>query len=283
MTAENRGTDEGEAFAADWLALREPVDHRSRNGELQTAVIDHLAALGRDLSILDLGCGTGSTLRALAPAIAERCPHIRQRWTLVDADEGLLARARAEIAGSDDRLAVECRAADLADRAMLEALMADARPDLVTGSALIDLVSSKWLEALADIAERNRSALLFALNYTGEESWTPPHPLDAAVLAAFNADQRRDKGFGPAMGGEAAGHLAMALATRPFKVLTGASDWHLGRQDQVLITMLSTGIATAAARTGRVEAPAASAWASVRMAADRVVVGHTDIAALPLA
>ena len=44
-------------FSADWLALREPADHAARDGDLLAAAAQVAGAV-----IVDLGCGTGSTL-----------------------------------------------------------------------------------------------------------------------------------------------------------------------------------------------------------------------------
>ena len=72
-------------FGADWLRLREPVDHRSR-------AEGHLPVLAEEWRrrgwsrIVDLGSGTGSNARYLAP----RLPGAQQ-WTLVDHDADLLA------------------------------------------------------------------------------------------------------------------------------------------------------------------------------------------------
>jgi len=53
-------------FSADWLSLREPYDLRARSTKVLDAVAAALAPLPT-LTIVDLACGTGSTLRALAP------------------------------------------------------------------------------------------------------------------------------------------------------------------------------------------------------------------------
>ena len=69
-----------ETFDADWLALREPVDHRSRAEALLAALCDAWRARGWS-RVLDLGSGTGSNLRYLTP----RFP-AGQAWVLVDHD-----------------------------------------------------------------------------------------------------------------------------------------------------------------------------------------------------
>ncbi|HKH34927.1 MAG TPA: hypothetical protein VKA80_12340, partial [Beijerinckiaceae bacterium] len=61
-------------FSADWLALREPADHRARNRELLAQLRARFA--GQEaVTVVDLGSGTGSNLRACAPQLAPR-----QRW-----------------------------------------------------------------------------------------------------------------------------------------------------------------------------------------------------------
>ncbi|MGD8498218.1 MAG: class I SAM-dependent methyltransferase, partial [Chromatiales bacterium] len=54
-------------FSPDWLALREPLDARARSA----ALVDRLRAQAPrgPRRILDLGSGTGSNLRYLAPRL----------------------------------------------------------------------------------------------------------------------------------------------------------------------------------------------------------------------
>ena len=83
-------------FDPAWLSLREPVDHRSRNAALLEAVAARFA--GRDaIAVVDLGCGTGSNLRALAASLPRR-----QSWRLVDRDPALLGAARERLAAWAD-------------------------------------------------------------------------------------------------------------------------------------------------------------------------------------
>ncbi len=54
------------SFSGEWLALREPFDLRARHrGVLRQAAT---ALAGRHaVTIVDLACGTGATMRALGP------------------------------------------------------------------------------------------------------------------------------------------------------------------------------------------------------------------------
>ena len=99
---------------------------------------------------------------------------MRQDWRLVDNDLSLLARASetARPAG----VAVTAVPLDL--NRDLEAAL-DGPVDLVTTSALLDLVSEDWLERLAvEIAARS-IPLYAALSYDGRIEFDPADPLDA--------------------------------------------------------------------------------------------------------
>jgi hypothetical protein len=74
-----------EVFAADWLALREPFDHAARSVPLARRLADRLPRRPR---LVDLGGGTGSMFRFLAPIIGRG-----QDWILMDADDALLEEA----------------------------------------------------------------------------------------------------------------------------------------------------------------------------------------------
>ncbi len=144
-------------FDPTWLALREPADHKARDKGLLTAVARQT---GRKdgVSIVDLGCGTGSNLRAIAPAL----PQAWQSWTLVDHDPKLLEAAQealeewaddSEAFGEeliltkgDKRLTVDLRRIDLVTE--VDKVL-DWRPDLITAAALFDLISEGWMIAFA--------------------------------------------------------------------------------------------------------------------------------------
>ena len=51
-------------FSSDWLALREPYDVTARNTTVLDAVLAAFRGQG-SISVVDLACGTGSTLRAM--------------------------------------------------------------------------------------------------------------------------------------------------------------------------------------------------------------------------
>jgi SAM-dependent methyltransferase len=272
-------------FDARWLDLREPVDHRSRNEELARALARHCA--GRSIAVLDLGCGTGSNLRATAPLLGAV-----QHWTLVDHDRALLEAAvrrlsswadTAECRGTElalskggKQILVRLRRADLA-RDLEEVLAAEA--ELVTASALFDLASADFIAEIAAAAARSRASFYTVLTYNGVQRWTPKHEADAAMAAAFRRHQAGDKGFGAAAGPMAPGLLAAAFDAAGYWVSDGDSGWRLEAGDEALIAELAQGFAAAVSETGLVPDAKVADWLAVSRTG--ALVGHTDTLALP--
>lgn len=265
-------------FDAAWLALREDADRRARSPRLVSRLARAFdsRAEGEMLHVVDLGSGTGSTLRAIAHALPRP-----QRWLCIDDARPLLELCARE---ARDGVVVDCRLADLRD-SLERCLVPPA--DLVTASALLDLVSRDWLERLVTNARESRALLYCAITCDGRLEWRPAHPADGAVRAAFNAHQRRDKGFGPALGPLAADALEERLRADGWQVDGDASDWQLdARSDRPLLAELLDGIAAAATEQEPGAAIAFEAWLAVRRAqlvqgVLAVTVGHRDVLARP--
>jgi hypothetical protein len=264
------------SFSAEWLALREPYDKRARNADVLDAVAAWAA--GRvTVAVADLACGTGSTLRSLSP----RLP-VTQSWRLADNDLGLLARA-GELARPPS-LTVVPFAVDLARD--LEAAL-DGPIELITTSALLDLVSYDWLDRLATECAARRLPVYAALSYDGLATVDPVDPFDATMIDAVNMHQRTDKGFGPALGPAAAAAAPDRFKAMGYRVTQGASDWVFAAKDVEIQTELLTGWA-AAAREMSVPLDKVIAWLARRrdhIAAGRSAmrVGHVDFFAQPIA
>jgi len=274
-------------FSPDWLALREAADHRSRNRELASALAARLQQR-EHVSVVDLGCGTGSNLRATSELLPDR-----QSWTLVDHDPALLAAAKDTLArwadGVEDTgevltitkshkvVTVRFRQADLA--ADLDAALGSPA-DLVTASALFDLVSAEYIRRFVGAIVSRRAAFYTVLTYNGIQRWTPHRPADNAMTAAFHRHQMTDKGFGTAAGPMAPSHLADEFRNAGYAVQEGDSPWRLtAPRDAGLIKELADGFAGAVRETGKVDAKTIDAWMKVvRTGAE---TGHTDTLALP--
>lgn len=276
-------------FSAEWLALREPADHAARNRDL-LAVAAATVADRQPVHVLDLGCGTGSNLRAMAPQLGPE-----QHWRLVDHDPLLLATARealrrwadAILADDGDGLVLSARGQRIAVTFVEHDLSGGIGPllavptDLVTAAALFDLVSPAWIDAFAQVVAAARLPFYTALTYDGREAWEPPHPDDEAVHGAFLAHQQRDKGFGPAAGPRATALLAQGLRGAGYTVSEAASPWLLTERERALVAMLADGTTAAVGETGRLAADRLAAWCAARRQASRCLVGHADLLAVP--
>jgi hypothetical protein len=276
------------SFSAEWLALREPVDHRSVSAKLRAEVAQAFTQ-SDSLRIVDMGCGSGSNLRGLAPVLPQN-----QHWTLVDWDAALLSHARqalsqwADSSSADDEtlvlekdgkhLRVNFLQADLA-RHVEHAL--DVGIDLVTAAAFFDLVSEDWIEAFAKAMAAHTLPLYTVLTYDGHERWSPAHPADPAMNAAFHVHQRSDKGFGPAAGPAAAAALVRAFAQNGYGVQRDSSPWNIMRADGALLADLARGAANAVRETGLVDKAEIDSWLSARVSAQTCMIGHEDVFARP--
>ncbi|WP_376690660.1 class I SAM-dependent methyltransferase [Wenzhouxiangella sp. EGI_FJ10409] len=283
--------DADSRFDGDWLALREAADHAARSDELAGLVAERLGSRV-PLRVLDLGAGTGSNLRWLAPRLPGP-----QDWLLLDHDAQLLDRAHALAApvSLDDRpIRVATRCADLAELSpeLFEGV------DLVTASALFDLVSALWLEQLAariaQIAERGAAAL-FALTVDGRRGFVDADGRalideeDRWMVRQFNAHQLRAKGLGRALGPAAAAALPEALTAAGLRVFTERADWRLAAgepQTGPLAAALINDWAKAAREQSPESSARVAAWRDRRLAgleAGRIglCVGHVDVLALP--
>lgn len=292
-------------FSAQWLAMREGADAKARSDRPVHALNNWL----RDspaASIIDLGCGSGSNLRWLAPRIA-----VRQHWQLIDNDQRLLSQAGDSLrtwASARSPLAhdVQCdkqSPTQLDDAALLrlsEGLSARLTrcdlstqlpslrgTDLLCASALLDLVSSDWLSTLIAECERQQVAAYFALNYDGRMRFTPGHADDAMIRDALNRDQCADKGFGPALGPACVAALHSQCHAHNYRLVQWRSDWRLGADELALHAQLVSDFAQIAERNlpphQHQRVRAWQRWRRERCGASTLSVGHVDALALPYA
>jgi len=295
-------------FSADWLHLREPFDHAAR--ETAAAALGLPGRLarwrnrspGEPLEVTDLACGHGANLRALAPGLGGA-----QHWRLVDHDPALLnavpdalapwARRHGyrfkleggygdaqaiDIAGPGFHARVVRHRVDLArDLASLDF----GQTALVTASALLDLVSAPWLQALTHQARAARAALWFGLTVDGRVAWSPAEPGDELVHRLFSQHQRRDKGFGPALGAQAADIAVQQMADAGYETLQTQTDWVIdGALAPQMQRAMVEGMAVAALDQNPAAQVAVRSWKARRGAgigSSRLRVGHVDIVATP--
>lgn len=282
-------------FTADWLKLREPLDERARAVELTWG-------FGRALPahplLIDLGSGTGSSVRHLA----NRLGRPQQDWALIERDMALMTRAPAElkrwgeksgllvtekrrglrISGDELDLSIDMRILDL--NARLSDLDLGVR-DGVTANALFDLVSRRWLELFAaELGAAGYPPLLATTIVDGRLFFAPEDPQDDLIRSLFTLHQQRDKGFGPALGGDAPLALVELVRDGGYRIDTARSDWRVGARNRTAQLYLLSGYETACTEQDPDSAELIAGWAKRRreQAAEGtldITVGHADILA----
>jgi hypothetical protein len=233
--AETAWTEQMPRVSSTWLGLRESTDAAARAAELVGLVRAHLAgaspnvrppghsaARRTDRVIHDLGCGTGSMGRWLAPQLPGR-----QHWILYDRDADLLEQAGAEMvdrAADGAPVTVETRQRDITR------LTADDLDGagLVTASALLDMLTVEEIERIAAACVGAGCPALLTISVVGRVDLTPAEPLDAQIAAAFNAHQRRTVGGRRLLGPDAVDATVDAFTRRGAATVLRPSPWRLG-------------------------------------------------------
>ncbi|MFL6028239.1 MAG: methyltransferase domain-containing protein, partial [Friedmanniella sp.] len=153
-------------LSPNWLALREPADAAARAVELVEELRRQLPA-GGPVVIHDLGCGTGSMGRWLAPQLPGP-----QHWVLYDREADLLAHAAAAspaAAADGTAVTVETRQRELGGLEPAEL----AGASLVTASALLDMLTVTEVERLVATCADARCPVLFTLSVVGRVELSP--------------------------------------------------------------------------------------------------------------
>jgi hypothetical protein len=276
---------------SDWLGLREAADAAARSRALVQTLVQELfqdlratptaATDGATLRVHDLASGTGSMARWLAPLLPGP-----QHWLLHDLDEDLLAVAYEHPPGtSSDGAAVtfESRSTDVMN--LRDEDLAGA--DLVTASALLDMLTERELTDLVAACAAVRCPVLICLSVVGQVELSPADPLDPRIAHAFNAHQRRSTARGALLGPDAATFAADAFKAHGLQVLLEPTPWRLGPADAQLTAAWFDGWLGAALEHEPDLVKEASRCDAERRAQSRrrlinVIVDHVDLLALPL-
>ena len=272
-------TSEPVRAGSDWLALREPADAEARHPELVRLLRSWLPDR-RPLEVHDLGCGTGSMARWLAPQLDGP-----QHWVLHDRDAELLGHAEADPpdpAADETAVTVETRASDITrlDPGDL------AGASLVTASALLDMLTADEVHGVVAAWAAAGCPVLVTLSVVGRVELVPGEPLDGEVMAAFNEHQRRRHGAAHLLGPDAVGVAAGELAGLGHEVVVRPSPWVLGPARAALAAEWLEGWLGAACEQRPELVTATRAYAARRRVqlADgslTVTVHHADLLARP--
>lgn len=210
-----------------WLAVREAEDSRARSQDLARSVRSLLP--DGPITVHDLGSGTGSMMRWLAPLLPGP-----QTWVLHDWNASLTERALdGELPRDllDAPISVRSRIGELArlEGADLEGA------SLVTASALLDVLTAPEAHAIVDACIEVGAAALFSLSVTGEVELRPWDARDKLYEAAFNGHQRREV-HGRRLLGRYGGPIVRGLFGRArWNVRTARTSWRLDNREPQLL------------------------------------------------
>ena len=257
--------------------MREPADAAARASGLVDLVRSHLP--NDRIVVHDLGCGTGSIARWLAPLLPGP-----QHWVMYDRDADLLHHAAADLPVAADRssVTVETRQRDITrlDQADLSGA------SLITASALLDMFTEVELDRFIGTCVEANCPVLVTISVIGRVELAPADALDDVVADAFNAHQRRSTG-GRRLLGPGAVDAAVAAFTRlGADVLVRPSPWLLGRDQADLAAEWLTGWLSAAYQQRPELVAETTDYARRRMTQATagelgVTVHHHDLLALP--
>lgn len=264
--------------SSDWLALREPEDARARSRELALAASSRLGP--GPIEVHDLGSGTGSMMRWLAPLLPGP-----QAWVLHDWNPELVARATS----GDVPLDRDGRPVSVTARTgELERL--DARDlegaSLATASALLDVLTFEELRAVVGAIVAVGCPALMSLSVTGDVRLDPPDARDDGVAGAFNAHQERLVGARRLLGPSGAGLAQLLFRQAGWNVRTADTHWRLGRHEPALLEQWFDGWLEAALEQRPELRDECAAYRALRAeqlqrGALSVVVAHADLLAWP--
>ncbi|MFF7187890.1 class I SAM-dependent methyltransferase [Streptomyces sp. NPDC008222] len=266
-------------YAPQWLQLREPADAAARAHELLDPLrirLAHRSGRATDLVVHDLGCGTGSMGRWLAPLLDGA-----QHWILHDRDPYLLHFATVgapKSAADGSRVTVTTQRGDIG-RLTPDAL---AGASLVTASALLDVLTADELETFAAACVGAGCPALLTLSVVGRVELAPAHPMDQEIADAFDAHQRRGDLLGP----DAVRAACEVFERLGASVRVQPSPWRLGAEQAELTGEWLRGWVGAAVEQRPDIADRTETYLQDRLAdcaAGRldVVVHHSDILVLP--
>lgn len=256
------------AAEPDWLDLRAPFDDAAR--QYARPLLDKAAealSVGpeRPLVVIDIGAGTGNSMRWFDHHLRERLPGRSLHRVLVDADEAALDIAAQRFGTTVRTVAAPIASLpDIAATALAEASLEATQPSnlLITGSALLDVLTRDDMVAIAETLRRFSGIGLFLLSISGQWRLSPPHPNDEALDEAFGRHQSRQSRLGT----QAAAALEEEAGRIGAQVESSDSPWHLeAPRDAEFLTRFLTERVDAAIDADPSLATIGQAWLAQRL------------------
>ncbi len=193
----------------EYLAIKQAIDNKSLDQNVWRTMSAWLKryASGDDFRILEIGAGTGSMLIRLLDA--DLLDNVRYFAVELEPDFARVAKNeltvwaethdytliatepyRWSLRDKEKRVEIHWVTADILE---IGSLFESAYFDMLIGHAIIDLLPvPACMPTLLDLVKSGGS-YYFSLNYAGETSFSPFHPLDFEITRAYHLDM--DKRF----------------------------------------------------------------------------------------
>jgi len=266
-----------------WLALRAPADDAARSPELARDLARMLppGSASSPLVLHDLGAGTGSMTRWLAPRLPGP-----QRWILRDGDADIVEHL-------DLRAVVDASGTPISSDVVVEhlaSLPSDAfrGAAAVTASALLDVITEAEAAHIVAACTDAGTPALFTLSVTGTVRLRPaehPDDVEREIGSAFNDHQRRDQDGRRMLGPDAVAVVGALFAEAGWNVRTASTPWRLARGNALTREWLDGWTAAAVEQRPALAGEAAGYRARRHEQAAagrlRVTVAHEDLLAWP--
>lgn len=267
--------------AHDWLDLRVPYDDAARQhslsllNQLGPALRSPTVGQLQPVTVIDIGAGTGNSARWFRQHLPDLLPGQSLRWVLIDTDQAALDTAVATLPD------VETVTANIRQLPSIANDLLASTPGrlLVTGSAVLDVLTTCDLQAIIATLVQHGGLGLFLLSVTGQWQLSPADCDDAKINDAFCKHQRRDGKLGP-IAPEVLSQLAVEADA---EVTTAPAAWQLtAPYDQAFIERFLTERIAAATEQQPQLQTVATRWLHRRLqhSAENltVAVDHQDVA-----
>ena len=221
-------------FSKSWINMRIEYDNDSRSNILNKYLKNNKYM--PDIELIDMCCGSGNFL---IWSIKNKL--FFKKYTLVDNDVNLLKSVKSNLRKNipkEFKIKSNTNNLDLILRkdkyTSSNVLIKKNDCDkfnyktkifhIISYSAALDLMSKSSIkEAIKRV--NNLNAIYFSLCFNGIVKWTPANTFDKYILSFFNKHQRRDKGFGAALGLQSIDFVNRYSIKQGMKVNTKNSPW----------------------------------------------------------
>ena len=215
-------------FNNNWLIQREKIDSLSRS-KIAISKINNFIKNKDKISIIDLGCGTGSNYRYLSPKIKKK-----QSWDMLDISLKSINYFKEDISKSKKVDNVKF----IKTNVIKNIKKIDFNNyDIVTGSAFLDIMPNSWFRDFYNL-NINSKIIYFSINYDGFFKFFPKHKDDGLVLKLFNSDQKSDKGIGLKAVGPNCSKIINSMFTKTHKTFILKSDWKVENNKDFQLTFI---------------------------------------------